>query len=307
MANWWQRPNSKPCKYPNNPLIINTLHTELNRKESPPMSIDSSAKIHPNAVIEDGARIAKNCAIGPFCVVGAGVQLGENTVLKSHVVITGNTQIGKDCTIYPFASIGHAPQDLKYKGEDNSLIIGDKNRIREHVTISPGTAAGGGITRIGNDNLLMVGCHIGHDCQIGNRIVFANNAIFGGHCVIEDEVIIGGQSAVHQFCRIGKGAIIGGFTGVDADILPYSMAVGERAHLQGLNLIGLKRRGVNNADIRQMMGALDGIFWGNFSVKDNVQNEKNRVETKDNTMVQEMLDFILADSKRPLTIPKSRD
>ncbi len=196
---------------------------------------------------------------------------------------------------------------MKYKGEDNSLIIGDKNRIREHVTISPGTAAGGGITRIGNDNLLMVGCHIGHDCQIGNRIVFANNAIFGGHCVIEDEVIIGGQSAVHQFCRIGKGAIIGGFTGVDADILPYSMAIGERAHLQGLNLIGLKRRGVNNADIRQMMGALDGIFRKQYSVKDNVQNQKNKAETKDNKLVQEMLDFILADSKRPLTMPASRD
>ncbi len=271
------------------------------------MSIDSSAKIHPNAVIEDGARIAKNCVIGPFCVVGAGVRLGENTVLKSHVVIAGNTQIGKDCTIYPFASIGHAPQDLKYKGEDNSLIIGDKNRIREHVTISPGTAAGGGITRIGNDNLLMVGCHIGHDCQIGNRIVFANNAIFGGHCVIEDEVIIGGQSAVHQFCRIGKGAIIGGFVGVDGDIPPYSMAIGERASLMGLNLIGLRRRGASASDIKALQSAFSGVFGSTIPIKETAENMKNDDKNKDNTMVQEMLDFILADSKRPLTAPKNPD
>ncbi|PJN94377.1 acyl-[acyl-carrier-protein]--UDP-N-acetylglucosamine O-acyltransferase, partial [Amaricoccus sp. HAR-UPW-R2A-40] len=199
--------------------------------------------IHPTAVVEPGARIGAGCRIGPYCVIGPDVMLAEGVILHSHVAIAGVTSIGAGTEIWPFASVGSAPQDLKYAGERTELIIGAKNRIREYATLNTGTVQGGGVTRIGDGNLLMMSIHVGHDCVIGNGVILVNNATLGGHVTIEDNVIVGGLSAVHQFCRLGRGAMIGGLTGVVADVIPYGMVVGERGHLGGLNLVGLKRRG----------------------------------------------------------------
>ncbi len=207
------------------------------------------AQIHPSAVVEDGATLGEGCIIGPFCLVGAQVVLGDRVELKSHVVVTGNTTVGEDTVIFPFAVIGEIPQDLKFRGEDTRLEIGARNRIREHVTMNSGTEGGGGVTRIGDDGLFMAGCHIAHDAQVGNRVIVVNQSAIAGHCVLEDDVIVGGLSGVHQWVRIGRGAIIGAVTMVTNDVIPYGLVQAPRGELDGLNLVGLKRRGVSRADI----------------------------------------------------------
>ncbi len=258
--------------------------------------------IHPSSVIEAGAVIGAGCTIGPFCHVGAQVVLAANVELKSHVVVAGNTEVGEGTVIWPFASIGHQPQDLKYDGEPTRLLIGKNNRIREHATMNPGTKGGGGITRVGDGNLFMMSIHVGHDCILGNNIVMANNATLGGHVVVEDNVIIGGLAGVHQFCRIGQGAMIGFLAAVSADVVPYGTVTGERATLGGLNLVGLKRRGVE----REAVNDLRAVFRDIFESETGELMERvsaAHAAYAGNVHVQELTGFMLAQSSRSFTLP----
>ena len=216
--------------------------------------------IHKTSVIDTKANISKNVKIGPFCFIGPNVSLEENVELVSNVHIEGNTKIGKGTKIFPFASIGTQPQDLKFKGEKNNLLIGENNIIREYVTINPGTKGGGSKTVIGNNCLFMISSHVAHDCKIGNNVIIANNVPLGGHVTIEDSVVIGGNSAVQQFTRIGRLAMIGGMTGVLKDVIPFGLSIGNRNFLQGLNLIGLRRHKYNNQKIIGLDKAYKEIF-----------------------------------------------
>lgn len=256
--------------------------------------------VHPSAVVEPGAVLGAGVEVGPFCHVGAQVRLDEGVVLKSHVVVTGDTRIGAGTTIFPFACIGEAPQDLKFRGERTVLRIGARNRIREYVTINPGTEGGGGETVVGDDGLFMAGSHIAHDCRVGNNVILVNNVAVAGHCVIEDEVIVGGLSGIHQFVRIGRGAMIGAVTMVTADVLPYALVQGPRGQVDGLNLVGLKRRGAGRADVlalRQLLAALSG---GSLR-----ETARERAVGRVSAMEREVLDFILAPSERSFLTPQA--
>lgn len=264
------------------------------------MAIDPSAIIHPTAHIEEGAHIAAGVRVGAFSLIGADVYLYESVEIKSHVVITGHTRIGAKTVVYPFAVLGEIPQDLKFAGEETQLIIGKRNRIREHVTMNTGTTGGGGITRIGDDGLFMAGCHIAHDCQIGNAVIVVNSAAIAGHCVLQDEVIIGGLVGVHQWVRIGRGAIIGALSMVTADVLPHGLVQAPRGDLAGLNLVGLKRRGVARADISALRAGLMALKDGEGSFQDRAAR---LTEDNDSEYVQEMADFILASSDRGFLTP----
>ena len=255
------------------------------------------------SVIDTKAKIGKNVKIGPFCYVGPNVQLGDNVELISNVHIEGNTKIAKGTLIYPFASIGTSPQDLKYKGEANSLEIGEYNVIREYVTINPGTAGGGSKTKVGNNCLLMISSHIAHDCQIGNNVVIANNVPLGGHVIIEDSVVIGGNSAVQQFTRIGRLAMIGGMTGVLKDVIPFGLSFGNRNYLQGINLIGLRRKKYDNKKILELDSAYKRIF---SSEKFHENLAKINGEFKENELVKEVINFIEKDKKRPICTPLAK-
>ncbi|WP_409202543.1 acyl-ACP--UDP-N-acetylglucosamine O-acyltransferase [Sulfitobacter sp. S223] len=257
--------------------------------------------IHPSAVIEEGAKIDPSATVGPFCVVGPEVTLGADVVLKSHVVISGQTTVGEGTVIFSFAVIGEIPQDLKFKGETTRLEIGARNRIREHVTMNCGTEGGGGVTVVGDDNLFMAGCHIAHDAIVGNNVVVVNNAAVAGHCVIEDNVIIGGLSGIHQWVRIGRGAIIGAVTMVTNDVIPYGLVQAPRGHLDGLNLVGLKRRGVDRSDITALRAAFQMLAQGEGTFHDRA--ERLGAETSSD-YVREIVDFVLADSGRHFLTPK---
>lgn len=264
------------------------------------MPLDPSAQIHPSAVIETGAVIGPECRIGPFCLIGAEAVLGRRVELKSHIVITGRTEIGDDTTVFPFTTLGEIPQDLKFRGEATRLVIGARNRIRENVTMNVGTEGGGGITRIGDDGLFMAGSHVAHDCQIGNHVILVNNAALAGHCVLEDEVIVGGLSGVHQFVRIGRGAMIGAVTMVTADVIPHGLVQGPRGTLDGLNLVGLKRRGAARADIAALRDLLDALGHGTF--RDTARTEAEKAS--DSALVREVLEFILGPSDRSFLTPR---
>ena len=257
--------------------------------------------IHPSAVIEEGAQVDPSAIVGPFCVIGPQVQLGANVELKSHVVVSGQTSVGADTVIFPFAVIGEIPQDLKFKGETSRLEIGARNRIREHVTMNCGTEGGGGVTRVGDDCLFMAGCHIAHDSTIGNRVVVVNNAAVAGHCIIEDEVIIGGLSGIHQWVRVGRGAIIGAITMVTHDVIPYGLVQGPRGHLDGLNLVGLKRRGVERRDITALRAAFQMLAQGEGTFHDRTLRLRDETESD---YVREIVDFVLADAGRQFLTPK---
>ena len=260
------------------------------------MKIHESAKIHPSAIINNGAIIGSNCQIGPFSVIGGQVNLQSDVLVKSHVVISGNTTVGSNSIVFPFASIGEIPQDLKYDGEKTKLIIGKRNKIRENVTINPGTEGGGGVTVIGNDCLFMTGAHIGHDAWLGDRIVIANQSAIAGHCQVDDDVIIGGLSGIHQFVRIGRGAIIGALTMVTNDVVPYGMVTGERGKLRGLNIIGLRRKGKSKAVIAEIKEHFDKLFSGEGSLKKNAESAS--VSQIENFEINEILKFILDSSDR---------
>ena len=257
--------------------------------------------IHKTAIIDPKAKIASSVEIGPYCVNGPNVEIGDNTIIQSHVHISVSAKIGKGNKIYPFVSIND-PQDLKYNGEHTNLVIGDNNKIREYVTINPGTAGGGGKTTIGDNCLFMISSHIAHDCQVGNNVIIANNVPIGGHAIIEDNVIIGGNSAVQQFTRIGKMAMIGGMTGVLHDVIPYGLSTGNRNSLQGLNLIGLRRAKVENKDILGLSEAYKEIF-ATKNINENIS--KLNGSFQENTLVKNVIDFITKDKKRSICTPFS--
>src|SRR5690348_13251405 len=219
-----------------------------------------SSRVHPTAVVEAGAELAEDVEIGPFCVVGPHVKLAAGVQLMSHVVVAGRTSIGARTRLFPFASIGHPPQDLKYKGEPSSLIVGSDCLIREGVTMNPGTAGGGMQTVVGDRCAFLANSHVGHDCRVGNNVVFSNNVMLAGHCSIGDFAILGGGAAVIQFARVGAHAFLGGMSGLENDLIPYGMALGNRAHLSGLNIVGLQRRGFSRTDIHDLRRAYRLLF-----------------------------------------------
>lgn len=256
-------------------------------------------QIHPTAIVHPQARLAGSVSIGPYCVIGEHVTLGENVRLISHVSIDGRTTVGEGTSIYPFASIGHPPQDLKFKGEPSTLVIGKNNMIREHVTMNPGTEGGGMVTRVGDNCLFMVGTHVAHDCRLGNHVIMANNATLAGHVHVGDHAVIGGLAAVHQFVRIGEHAMIGGLSGVENDVIPYGAVVGERAGLAGLNIIGLKRRNFDRDTIHGLRAAYTMIFEeteGTLAER----AEKAKQEFSGIEAVRDIAGFILTAGKRSI-------
>ncbi len=259
--------------------------------------------IHKTAIVDKKAKISEKATIGPYSIVGPNVQIGEGTEIQSHVNITGNTVIGNNTEIFPFASIGTSPQDLKYKGEPTKLEIGNNNIIREHATINTGTDGGGGITKIGNNNLIMIGAHIAHDCMIGNNVVIANSAAIAGHAQISDDVIIGGNCGIQQFTRIGRMAMIGGMSGVSRDVIPYGLSFGNRNYLEGINLVGLRRKKISNKEILALSEAYKEIFKTG-SLHENLT--KLSEDLKNNIYVKEVIDFINHDKKRPICTPLSK-
>ena len=258
--------------------------------------------IHDTAIISETSKLGDNVEIGAYSIIGPNVKISNNTKIHSHVNITGNTSIGTGNEIFPFSSIGTPPQDLKYKGEKNSLIIGDNNKFREYVNINPGTEQGGGVTKIGNNNLFMVYCHVAHDCKVSNNIVLANNVQVGGHVSIENNAIIGGSCAVHQFSRIGESSMIGGMTGVLSDVIPFGLSLGNRNSLAGLNLIGLRRAKVSNENIKIIQEAYNIIFKSS-NFRSNIENLNSDI--KKNQFVSKIIDFINSDKKRAIAVPEN--
>jgi UDP-N-acetylglucosamine acyltransferase len=260
-----------------------------------------SGHIHPTSIVDRAAKLAEGVVVGPFCTIGPQVELGRGVVLESHVAIAGRTSVGEGTHIYPFASIGHQPQDLKYAGEPSQLAVGKRNLIRESVTMNPGTKGGGMITRVGDDCLFMANSHVGHDCQVGNHVVLANSVALGGHIILGDYAIIGGNSAVHQFVRIGKHAIVGGMTGVEHDVIPYGSVTGNRAHLAGLNLVGLKRRGFGRDDIHKLRTAYRLLFAPEGTLQERLEDVAPIFA--ESALVQEVVDFIREPSQRGICQP----
>jgi UDP-N-acetylglucosamine acyltransferase len=259
-------------------------------------------QIHPTAIVMPGARLAADVVIGPYCVIGEHVVLGAGVSLKSHVVIDGLTTIGEATQIFPFASIGLEPQDLKYRGEESSLVIGRDNTIREYVTINPGTAGGGMVTRVGDNCLLMVAAHVAHDCQIGDHVIMANNASLAGHVVIEEYARLGGLCAIHQFVRIGRHAMIGGMSGVERDVIPYGLVMGDRARLTGVNIVGMQRRGFSRDAIQGLRSAYQFLFSDDGTFNDRVTEAAERFAGIG--PVDDIIAFIRADSSRAICQPK---
>jgi UDP-N-acetylglucosamine acyltransferase len=262
------------------------------------------AEIHPSAIVEPGAEIAETAVVGPYCIVSAGVQLGNGVWLHSHVVVGGKTSVGEGCKIFPFASVGLPPQDRKYRGETSRLEIGRNCTIREHVTINPGTEGGGLLTRIGDDCLLLVGAHVAHDCQIGNNVTLVNHATLAGHCRIGDHVILGGLSAVHQFVRIGEHAFVGGMSGVENDIIPYGLAIGNRAELGGLNIVGLTRAGFSRESIHTLRRAYRTLFGPEGTLKERLADMEE--EFAGDVNVKKIANFIREGGDRALCTPRGR-
>ena len=262
--------------------------------------IDASAQIHASAVVEDGAVIGPDCVVGPFSVIGPKVVLREKVEIKSHAVVTGITEIGDETVVFPFASIGEVPQDLKFKGEETRLVIGKRNRIREGVTMNTGTDGGGGVTRVGDDGLFMAGAHVAHDSLVGDRVIMVNNSALAGHCVIGDDVIIGGLSGIHQWVRIGRGAIIGAVTMVTNDVIPHGLVQGPRGVLDGLNLVGLKRKGVPRSDITALRAAYQMLAQGEGTFHDRAKRLSDDTESD---YVREVADFVLGASDRSFLTP----
>lgn len=264
------------------------------------MSIHPSADIHASAVVEDGAQISEGCVIGAFSYVGADVQLGARCVLMSHAIVKGQTILGEDNTIFSFAVVGEIPQDKKFDGELTRLEIGASNRIREHVTINTGTSGGGSLTKIGDDCLFMAGCHVAHDVIIANNVIVVNSAALAGHCIIEDDVIIGGLAGIHQFVRIGTGAIVGAVTMVTNDVIPFGLVQAPRGQLDGLNLVGLKRRGVEREDIMALRAAFQMMAQGEGTFQDRV---KRMGEDTNSEYVHKIVDFVTGATDRSFLTP----
>jgi UDP-N-acetylglucosamine acyltransferase len=261
------------------------------------------ANVHATAIVDPGAKLGKGVVVGPYCTVGPDVELAEGVEVRSHVVLDGRTRVGAGTVIYPFASIGVRPQDLKYKNEPSELIIGANCTIREHVTVNPGTEGGGMLTSIGDNVLLMIGAHVAHDCRIGNNCIIVNQVLLGGHVQVEDFAVIGGGSGVHQFVRIGKHAMIGGLSAVEGDVIPYGTVMGNRARLEGLNIIGLKRRGFSRDDIHALRAAYRTIFGADQGTVLAQRVDEVAATYKEHVPVQEVVDFLKAGSSRAICRP----
>lgn len=258
--------------------------------------------IHPTAIVEAGAKLGDGVKIGPYCMVGAEVELGDGVELVSHAVVAGRTSIGARTRIFPFASIGHQPQDLKYKGEPSTLTVGADCLIREGVTMNPGTEGGGMVTSIGDRCAFLANSHVGHDCRVGSNVIFSNNVMLAGHCHVGDYAIIGGGAAVIQFARVGAHSFLGGMSGLEHDLIPYGMALGNRAYLSGLNIIGLQRRGFSRADIHNLRRAYRLMFAAEGTLLERVEDVA--LEFKDNPIVVEIVEFIRAGGKRSICTPR---
>ncbi len=268
------------------------------------MAIAETAHVHPTAIVEDGAVVGDRTVIGPYAIVGPEVTLGAGVRIGAHVMLDGVTDIGAGSEIYPFASIGTPPQDLKFGGERTRLEIGENVRIREHVTMNPGTEGGGGVTRVGDNCLFMVGCHVAHDCIVGNNVIAANNATMAGHVEVGDFVVLGGISAIHQFARIGAHAMVGGMTGVERDVIPYGSVTGNRAHLAGLNMVGMKRRGFDRPQIHALRAAYKAVFHGEEGSLHERASAVAATLTEDGAS-REMVNFILAGGSRRFCVPET--
>ena len=259
--------------------------------------------IHPTAIVDPAAEIGASVSIGPYCIVGPNVKLGDGCELVSHVTVDGHTEIGPNTRIYPFASVGHPPQDMKYKGEPSRLVIGANNILREQVTMNPGTEGGGMLTSVGNNCLFMVGAHVAHDCHVGHHVIMANNATLAGHVIVEEYAILGGLSAVHQFCRIGRHAMVGGMSGVESDVIPYGSVMGDRARLSGLNVVGLKRRGFSRPDIAALRKAYRLLFAEEGTMAERLNDVQDSFSGYE--AIMEIVDFIRSDSSRAICQPKA--
>ena len=263
----------------------------------------SDTKIHPTAIVESGARIGEGAQIGPYCMVGPDVELGAGCTLISHVVVAGRTSLGAGTRIFPFASIGHHPQDLKYEGEPSTLTIGANCTLREGVTMNPGTKGGGMVTKVGDNCAFLANSHVGHDCMVGNNVIFSNNVMLAGHCTVGDFAILGGGAAVIQFARIGAHAFLGGMSGLEQDLIPYGMALGNRAYLSGLNLVGLQRRGFAREEIHKLRRAYRLLFAAEGTLAERMEDVA--VEFNDHPIVQEIVAFVRAGGKRSLCTPRN--
>ena len=264
-----------------------------------------SVTVHPTAMVESAAKLGEGVTVGPYCVVGGDVNLGDGVTLVSHAVVAGHTEIGAGTRIFPFASIGHQPQDLKYQGEPSRLIVGRDNTIREYVTMNPGTKGGNMVTRVGNGCLFMAGTHVAHDCTIGDGVIMANNATMAGHVVVGDHAVLGGLCAVHQFVRIGALAMVGGLSGVEYDVIPFGSVIGNRAWLAGLNLVGLRRRGVAREEIHALRRAYQELFAAEGTMADRL--ERVAEQYRDSPQVAEVVAFMRARSQRGICQAKLED
>ena len=260
-------------------------------------------KVHATALVDPSAKLGTSVEIGPFCVIGPHVELGDGVVVHSHVAIMGRTSVGADCRLFPFAALGHAPQDIKFHDEPSTLTIGPKTLIREHVTIHPGTASGHMATKVGANCFLMIGCHIAHDCELGDNVTLVNGATLGGHVSIGEGAIIGGLSAVHQFVRIGAYAFVGGMTGITADVIPFGMAIGNRASLCGLNIVGLKRKGFPREQIHELRQAYRMLFASEGTLKERIEDVETMFDK--NPLVKQIIDFIKTQSERSFCVPNN--
>lgn len=258
-------------------------------------------KVHPTAVVSPNARLGEGVSIGPYCIIGDNVDLGDDVELVAHVTLDGHTTIGARTKIFPYASLGYPPQHLRYAGEASRLVIGEDCTIREHVTMNPGTAAGGMETRIGSHCFFMVGSHVAHDCQVGNNVIFTNCATVGGHCQVGDRVIIGGLAAVHQWCRIGESAFVGGMSAVNADVIPYGSVLGNRAYLGGLNIVGLKRQGFAREEIHRLRQAYRLLFSNEGTLMERVEDVAALFP--EDKLVQKVVGFIREGSDRSICVP----
>lgn len=260
--------------------------------------------LHPTALVDAKAELGADVRIGPYCIIGPKVRIGDRARLISHVAISGPTELGEDCVVHAFAALGEPPQDVKYKGEDTTLIVGPRTVIREHVTMHRGTPSSRGTTRVGADGFFMVGSHIAHDCLVGDKVVFANNGTLGGHVVLGDFVILGGLAAVHQHCRVGRHAFVGAMALVTEDVIPYGSVIGNHAHLAGLNVIGLKRRGYTREAIHDMRACYRLLFAEEGTFQERVEDVARLFAHRPEAM--EIVEFIRAPSSRPICMPESR-
>ena len=263
---------------------------------------DGGPHIHPSAVVAHAARLGRGVHVGPFCVVGPDVVLGEGVRLVSHVAVAGHTTVGEGTRVFPFASLGHEPQDLKFRGERSELRIGRHCVIREGVTMNPGTAAGGLLTTVGDRSVFLAQSHVAHDCRVGDEVIFSNNVMLAGHCTVGDNAILGGGAAVHQFVRLGKHSFIGGLAGVEHDVIPYGIALGNRAHLAGLNVVGLKRRGFSREDIHELRRAYKLLFSGAGTLRE--RTEAVAAEFGGHAQADEVLLFLREGGERAICVPR---